>query len=160
MAVLTLSGRAALAASVKAQPVHLAWGRGSPAWDAIPEPEPLDATKLVDEVGRRAADFVRYCIPDDAGEIRVPNGRFTETSEVTNHLYCRFTFDYDDGANETLRETAIHVGTKVAEGLPVGQEYFSTTDIVSPGLLLVVERFESFKRSAAIRESFEFVVTI
>ena len=33
MALLTRSGRIALAASLKNQPLHLAWGSGSPSWE-------------------------------------------------------------------------------------------------------------------------------
>nr|DAM52248.1 MAG TPA: baseplate protein [Caudoviricetes sp.] len=33
MAILTDSGRAAVANSIKAQPIHLAWGSGSVDWD-------------------------------------------------------------------------------------------------------------------------------
>lgn len=160
MAVLTLSGRAALAASLKAQPIHLAWGRGLPEWDIEPVPEPVDATGLTDEIGRRTAAFVRYCAPSETGEIQVPNGRFTEVEDVTNHLYCRFNFDFEDSPNETIRETGIFVGSKVVEGLPAGQEYFTPDQLQSAGILLVVERFDAFKRSSAVRQAFEFVVTI
>ena len=33
MAILTQSGRAAMAASIKTQPIHLAWGNGNPDWE-------------------------------------------------------------------------------------------------------------------------------
>lgn len=33
MAILTQSGRAAMAASIKVQPIHLAWGNGSDLWE-------------------------------------------------------------------------------------------------------------------------------
>lgn len=33
MAILTQSGRAAMAASIKSQPIHLAWGNGSSDWE-------------------------------------------------------------------------------------------------------------------------------
>ena len=69
MATLQDDGRIALAMAMAAQHVHLAWGRGLPAWDAVAEPEPSNATALVDEVGRRLATFVGYVEPDAAGEV-------------------------------------------------------------------------------------------
>ena len=74
MATLQDDGRIALAMAMAAQPVHLAWGRGLPAWDAVAEPEPSNATALVHEVGRRLATFVGYVEPNPAGEIELPSG--------------------------------------------------------------------------------------
>lgn len=160
MAILTLSGRAAIAASLKTQPIHLAWGAGSTSWDTNPEPEPIDASALVSEVGRRAATTVRFCIPSADGEIIVPTGRFTEVAYETNHLYTRFNFDFADSPDATIREVAIYIGSQVKANLPAGQVYFAPSDLEDNGILLVLERFAKFERSAAVRQSFEFVVTI
>ena len=160
MAVLTLAGRAAIAATLKDQPIHLAWGRGDPAWDTTPEAEPLDATGLIDEIGRRQASIVQFCTPDDNGGIIVPNGRFRESAEATNHLYCRFNFDYTEAVGETIREVGIFVGTVPVDTVPAGQFYLSPSEVSDPGFLLVLERFAKFERSAAVRQAFEFVITI
>ena len=48
MAVLQNQGRTALAQAIASQALYLAWGRGQPAWDDNPEPEPTTATALVD----------------------------------------------------------------------------------------------------------------
>lgn len=34
MSILTQSGRAAIAASIKEQPIHLAWGSGDTSWES------------------------------------------------------------------------------------------------------------------------------
>ncbi|MFP3021947.1 MAG: hypothetical protein ACEY3K_03045, partial [Wolbachia sp.] len=34
MSILTQSGRAAIAASIKEQPIHLAWGSGDANWES------------------------------------------------------------------------------------------------------------------------------
>jgi hypothetical protein len=39
MAILTKSGRAAIAASIKQQTIHLAWGTGDPTWESTHEAE-------------------------------------------------------------------------------------------------------------------------
>lgn len=39
MAILTQSGRAAIAASIKQQAIHLAWGTGDPTWESAHEVE-------------------------------------------------------------------------------------------------------------------------
>nr|WP_265031309.1 hypothetical protein [Wolbachia endosymbiont (group A) of Tiphia femorata] len=34
MSILTQTGRAAIAASIKEQPIHLAWGSGDASWES------------------------------------------------------------------------------------------------------------------------------
>lgn len=159
MAILTNSGRVAMAQSVKAQPIHLAWGSGSAAWDTTPVPESITATALLAEIGRRAATYVQYCEPNEAGAIIVPTGRFSETATPTKHLYMRFAFDFTDAPTSTIRELAVFVGTQIAAGLPAGQMYFEPGQVTNPGTLLVIEHIQKFERSASVRQTFEFVVT-
>jgi hypothetical protein len=160
MAILTLSGRAAMAIAIKAQPIHLAWGSGDAAWDTVPVVETVDQIELIAEVGRRAATSVKFCVPDEAGEIIVPTGRFTEVTEPSNHLYMKFNFDFADSPSAEIREAGVFTGTQVIAGLPVGQTYFIPSEIQAPGILLALERFPKFSRSSAVRQSFEFVITI
>lgn len=160
MAILTTSGRVALAMSVSNEPIHLAWGSGDPDWDTTPVAESISATALVAEVGRRIATSIRYCTPDVAGEIIVPNGRFAESADPTNHLFLRFNFDFIDAPLASIRELGIFIGTTVNAGLPPGQMYFLPADVLTPGTLLALERIPKITRSAAVRQSFEFVLTI
>lgn len=48
MAILTNSGRIAMTISVKTQPIHLAWGSGSAAWDTAPVPESFEHIQKFD----------------------------------------------------------------------------------------------------------------
>lgn len=160
MAILTLSGRAGIAASLMERSIHLAWGSGAPEWDAAPVPESIEAGALVNEIGRRAAVSVRYCVADEAGDIVTPTGRYSESLAPTNNLYMRFNFDFTDAPTATIREAAVYVGTVVKDGLPEGQRYFAPAEIADPGLLLAIEHFPKFERSGAVRQSFEFVITI
>ena len=50
----------ALAAALASQTLHFAWGTGDAAWDTAPVPEPIDATALVNEVGRRLVTQVQF----------------------------------------------------------------------------------------------------
>jgi hypothetical protein len=159
MAILTNSGRVAMAQSIKSQALHLAWGSGSAAWDTVPVPESISATTLLAEVGRRKAAYSAFCTPDVAGEIIVPTGRFSETLTPTKHLYMRFAFDFADSPTATIRELAVMVGTVTNPALPSGQMYFTPDQVVTPGMLLVIEHIQKFERSAAVRQTFEFVVT-
>ncbi|WP_264377109.1 hypothetical protein [Wolbachia endosymbiont (group B) of Ochlodes sylvanus] len=224
MSILTQSGRAAIAASIKEQPIHLAWGTGDAGWESnhkvektfaadseikldhhpikdvkvfigqttyqpnivdsssgvikrtenssIPvsdkvtvqytestPPEPINATKLINEVGRRTADEVLFCTADENGELLTPSGRFRPSNVPTNNLYLKFTFDFTDAANQVIRELGVMVGTKVKEGLPIGQRYFEPKDVENPGILLVLEHTVPLIRTAATRETFSFVVT-
>lgn len=223
MSILTQSGRAAIAASIKEQSLHLAWGSGDgssgsshkvektfvkgeikldhhpikdvkvfigqttyqssidytvagvikrtenssiPVSDKVTieyiqstPPEPITSQKLFNELGRRTADEVLFCTGDENGELLTPTGRFNPSNVPTNNLYLKFNFDFNDAANQVIRELGVMVGTKVVEKLPPGQRYFEPQDIENPGILLVLEHTVPLIRTAATRETFSFVVT-
>ena len=160
MAVLTTVGRAALAAAVKARPLHLAWGTGDPAWDANPIPELLSATELLNELGRVEATVVGYATPDENGEIQVPTGTFTASEAPTNYLHLHCDFGFDDAPNDALREAGLFMDSVIVEELPAGQRYFVPAELEDPGSLLALEYFPKVERSALVRQSFEFVLVI
>ncbi|MDA1840337.1 hypothetical protein PDJ96_27040, partial [Bacillus cereus group sp. BY17LC] len=119
MAVLQQAGRIALAKAVAAQTIHIAWGRGLPAWDAAPEPEPITANALVDEIGRRLVTEVRFARPDDNGEIELPSGaRYSVSDTPTTFVYLRAAFGFDDAKGEDVREMGVFFGTQVATDVP------------------------------------------
>ena len=159
MAILTNSGRVAMAQAIVARSIHLAWGSGDPDWDTDPVPESVNDTSLVNEVGRRLVSQAKYCTPDPAGEIIVPTGRFTESLTPTRHIYLRFNFDFTDAPTASIREVAVFSGSVTDPDLPPGQMYFKPADVTDPGTLLVIERTQKFDRSPSVRQSFEFVVT-
>lgn len=158
MAILTNSGRVATATAVKSQEIHLAWGSGSEQWDILADPGNIADTTLVSEIGRRRAAYVAYCLPDAAGAIQVPDGRFVESATPTKHLYMRFSFDFDDAPAASIRELGVFVGTKVLGSIPPGQMYFVPSELADPGMLLMLEHIQRFDRSPSVRQSFEFVV--
>jgi len=226
MSILTQSGRAAIAASIKEQSLHLAWGTGDSSWESshkvektfvkgeikldhqpikdvkvvtgqtmhqpsvdytvdsstgvikrtenssIPvidkvtveytestPPESITSQKLLNELGRRTEDEVLFCTGDENGELITPSGRFRPSNVPTNNLFLKFTFDFTDAANQVIRELGVMVGTKVKEGLPIGQRYFEPKDVENPGILLVLEHTVPLIRTSATRETFSFVVT-
>lgn len=160
MAILTQSGRAALAAAIKAQTLHLAIGSGDPAWDTTSRPpEPVNATALLAEIGRRTVDEVHFVTPNSQGEIVVPTGRFNISATPTNHLFIRCRFDFEDAATSVVREQGLFVGTQVAAGLPAGLRYFTPAQIADPGILLVLQYSVPIVRQSSTRETFEFVTT-
>lgn len=160
MAILTTSGRTAMAIAIAAQPLHLAWGSGNAAWDDAPVSESIEATALVSEIGRRAVTLVQFCLPAPDGELVLPSGRFAIRSEPTNHLYLRFNFDFTDAPNSVIREAGVFLGTELKPALPIGQRYFTLADLTNPGTLLALEHFAKITRSSSVRQSFEFVLTI
>jgi hypothetical protein len=159
MAVLQDSGRIALAQAIAAQPLYLAFGRGLPAWDAEPEPEPTTAAGLVDEIGRRLQTAVQYVVPHADGEIELPDGtRYTASAQPAKWLHVRWTFDYADAAGETVREIGVFIGGAMQAGLPAGQRYFTAAQVAEPGALYTLEHVDAFVRSASTRQVQEFVL--
>jgi hypothetical protein len=159
MAILTQSGRAALAQAMKDQTMHVAWGTGDSAWDADPMPENSLQEALLHEVGRRVVDEVVFCTPDDHGELEAANGRFTMSEIPTRNLFIKVRYDFSDAVSYTIRELGLFINGEIDGDLPPGQEYFLPSQVVSPGILLLIEHEPAMIRTPAVRESFSFVIT-
>ena len=159
MPILTQSGRVAIAKTVSEQPIHLAWGIGDGSWSTTVPAEDANASALISELGRRIATQISFVVPDIAGAIELPSGKFTISPTPTKHLYVRTQFDFADAPSNVVREIGLFVGTIPDVGLPGGQAYFPPADITDPGLLLHLEHFQPIFRSPAIREAFEIVIT-
>lgn len=159
MAILPKSGRAAIAAAIKTQPLHLAVGSGDGKW-TTPPAEDASATALTSEIGRRAALEVAFVTPADNGDIAVDGaGTFSRTSDVTNQLYMSFKLDFSDAQNATIREIGVFMGTVLKAGLPAGQMFFAPGDLQAAGTLLQLENTAPIYRSASTRETFEILIT-
>jgi hypothetical protein len=158
-AILTTSGRIAIATAIKARTAHLAWGAGSTSWGNTPPAAPANSTALLAEVGRRRATQVDYCTPEVSGAIAVPEGRFSVTATPTNSLYFKFHFEFEEAVGSTIREQAIFLDTVAAAGVPAGQFYLTPAQVAQPGTLLVIERRAPIVRAITTRQLFEFVVT-
>lgn len=159
MATLVTSGRTAIAASVKDSPIFMGWGTGLTAWDTTPVPEEVSKAELVAPVGYRKLTESAFCTPDAAGGIVVPTGRFSISATPTNHLYLRFTFDFEDSPTAIIRETGVFLNTVTHAGLPIGQFYFAPGQVTNVGTMLLAENIARINRTPATRETFEFVVT-
>jgi hypothetical protein len=153
-----LDGRIAQAELIAAQPIYLAWGTGNPAWDELPEPEPVDVTALVAEIGRRLATQVGYVLPDPGGAIETPQGNFALSVEPTRYLYVRTVFGFDDAPDAHIRELGLFIGSVPVDGLPEGQRYFAPAEIAQSGRMLLLDRSQNFQRNGAVRPAFEYVM--
>ena len=159
MAILTQSGRVAMARSVKAQEIFLAWGTGSDEWGLTPPTEGLiTSTALVNEVGRRICESVEFCVADDQGAIITPTGRFTASLTPTNLLHFEVLFDFTDGVGYNIREFGLFTNTIVDSSLPEGQKYFTPDQLTDAGSLLCIERCAPIYRQAMTREIENFVI--
>ena len=159
MAILTKAGRVALTIAVSNQTLHLAWGRGDPAWDPMSPPkEDINAAVLRDEIGRRLPDRVQFVTPDPVnGLIETRTGRYTVSGVPTNHIHIQATFAKEDAPTDQIREIAVFLGSIPIEGLPPGQRYFLPAQIASPGTLLAIEHIATINRSPGTRTIFDFV---
>jgi hypothetical protein len=160
MALLTNAGRSGLAQAVadKADVIYLALGEGDPDWDVTPEEATVNETALVAELGRRLLTSVLFVVPDLAGEILTPSGTYSVSETPTPYLLFRFVFDLTDSPNAVIREVGMFIDSTVVAGLPAGQRYFSPAEVDDQGILLAVERFTAFTRSADVRQIFQFVL--
>lgn len=168
MAILPRAGRAAIAASVKAQPLHLAWGAGLTSWGDTPPPESADATGLVAEIGRRKVTSAEYVVPASNGEYEFVTGadgagnpiasKFSISPTPTNRLMVSTRFDFSDAPSAVIREFGLFVGTQTIAGLPAGQMYFTPGEIADPGTLLQLEHCKPIYRSASTRELRQFLI--
>lgn len=160
MSILTKSGRAAIAKAIKDQALHLAWGTGNGSWTTPPS-ESINATALLNEVGRRIATSVDYVVPDAAGAIEVAGvGKLTISATPTNQLFVRTAFDYADGGTATIREIGLFMGCTTNPALPIGQRYFLPADIVTPGILLQLENRAPVTRNSGTKETIEILINI
>lgn len=160
MAILTKSGRVAVANAVSKRPLHLAWGTGDGAW-VTPPAEDTDAVALMAEVGRRTATQWAFVVPDAAGEIDVSTGKFSLSpgNAPTNHLFIETNFDFADAAGVAIRELAVFSDTTLVAGLPSGQRYFAPAEVDDPGIMLYTENITPIFRSPATQENFRVVIT-
>lgn len=159
--IFVTAGRTAAATALYDETWHLAWGNGDEAWDTTPVAEPIAATALVSEVGRKVCTQIAYCTPDDEGEIELSEtDKFSIVESPTRYLYLRFQFSPTDGVSEVLRERGLFMGTEVVGGLPEGQTYFEPSDISDPGQLVLLTRFNRFTRSVDVQERFEYVLEL
>lgn len=174
LATLTNSGRAAIAAAICARSISLGWGTGEEAWDNLTEqelPSLLERTDLFNEVGRRVVSVKGYCLPDDQGDITVPVGsmpdgsvdvaRYAQCADPSPYLYFKAGYDFGDGGKAVIRELGLFMDAEFADGLPLGQQYFTPGQIKTPGRLLAMQILRpSILRSPTIRQTIEFVLPI
>lgn len=160
MATLVTTGRAGLAASVAARDIFLGVGAGNPTWDSTATPpENITSSALMAPVGYRKAAQVSFVLPNAAGSISLPTGRYEVSATQTNYLYLRFTLDFEDVSTATIRETGIFLDTVTEAGLPSGQMFFLPGQVDDPGTLYLLEHVAAIIRTPATRETFEFVLT-
>lgn len=177
MAILTSSGRAAQAIATASKPLHLAWGAGDPSWDGATPAEPVEATSLVAEIGRRGGPQLAFVVRDDLeGEIALPNGKWRSVGipgpdgnpvqgVPSGSLYARWRFDYVDGMSPTpatIRELGVFLGTVVSPGVLAavpGQSYFTPSELQATGTLLSLQRIARFTRTGDTNPEFSFILT-
>lgn len=160
MAILVNSGRHAMAAALMAKSFYLAWGSGNAGWDSSPVNPSITDTALVAEVGRHIVTVAEYCTPDNAGSIVVPNGKFTVSGTPTNNIHLLFNFDFADSVDAIIREIGVFSDSTIVSGLPGGQLYFTPAQVLTQGKLVLLERIPKITRTALVRQTFEFVLTI
>lgn len=159
MAILTKSGRTAIASAISKLPLHLAWGTGDGTW-VTPPSESVDATGLMAEVGRREVTQWLFVVPDEAGAINIGSSKFSPSpsNAPTRYLYVETNFDFVEASGVVIREVAVFSDTQLIAGLPGGQKYFVPSDVDDPGIMVYLENITPIFRSPAIQENFRTVI--
>lgn len=173
LATLTKTGRAAIALALSSRPIHLAWGSGDASWDGEDAalPSLVNATALVNELGRRTPATIGFVEPDDEGDIVIPvatgadgevqEARYKSVTGPSPYLYVRVNYNFADASNAVIREIGVFMDTELKDGLPPGQRYFLPSDLKNPGLLVAAQIFQPpINRSPSVRQTIEFVLPI
>ncbi len=173
LATLTKTGRAAIALALSSRPIHLAWGSGNTEWDADDAvlPSLVNATALVNELGRRTPATIGFVEPDDAGDIVIPvstgadgevqEARYKSVTGPTPYLYVRTNYNFEDASNAVIREIGVFMDTELKADLPSGQCYFTPDNLENPGLLVAAQIISPpINRSPSVRQTIEFVLPI
>ena len=159
MSSLSISGRIAIAETIRGQALHLAWGVGDGSWSSVVPQETGSETSLQSEVGRRIVTQLAYVEPDLAGAIVLSEGSFSISATPTRHLYLRTDFDYSEASGSSIREIGVFVRTVTQAGLPATQKYFSPAEVADPGRLILLKNYSPIFRLPDTRERFEIVMT-
>lgn len=160
MAIIPLSGRAAIATLIKDHDVYLAWGTGDAGWDTTPVAPTNSDDDLEAELGRRQVTSMGYVTPDLNGSIVLPGGaKYSTSVSPTTYLYVRTVFEFTDEPTATIRECGLWQGTVPTSGHE-SDAYLAIANVGTKGLLLTLDRFPKITRSGSNREIFEFVLQI
>ena len=160
MAIVTISGRAGMARSIKQCPLFIAWGQGESDEITTKVNENPTQTELFREIGRRVVDTALFVNGDDQGDLVTPSGRWTISQIPTNNLYISAEFDFLDGNGYTVREFGLFLNTVTNDDLPIGQKYFLPTEIEDPGELLMLENTVPIIRTGDTRYNCAFVLSL
>lgn len=124
MAILTKSGRAAIAAAIKSQPLYLALGAGSPHWDTqfettvTLEPDiPVTLYAPIEEISVTAADGALW-VRDQDYRLDAAAGRFTWLGNAGEAATATVTVRYRTGrASEETGAQALmaEIGRRLVE---------------------------------------------
>lgn len=158
MAILTESGRIAVAQYISDQPIHMAWGNGSASWDATPVLPNVDDVALVAEIGRLRATTIQFAVPSATGSIDLPEGKFNISPTATKYLLLNFEFAYSHAVGQDIREMAVFVGSTLKAGVPPDTAYLLPAQLASVGRMMVVERVAKFTRQANTKQKFTYVI--
>lgn len=158
MAILTESGRISVARYLAKQPLHMAWGTGLPEWDATPSANDPSQTDIISEIGRLKATRVQFALPDQDGEIELPEGSFSIVGTPTKYLMLSFDFEYTSAVGQDIRDLGVFIGTEAVAGTPAETKYLTPTQVEDPGMLLVAERVLKFTRTSNVKQRFIYVI--
>ena len=145
--VIPESGWATIVSMLISGNLAIAIGRGEETWDAdLPVPSPTSEA-LHDPIGVARARYQHFVKPLDNGSIEASDGTRWEISETpTRYLYVTVVLDYDDAADETIREYALYLNPKFESAVAPGQEYVPLNQVTDIGQLIGIKNIHPINR--------------
>lgn len=116
------------------------WTDPAPIVSEVTDPDLIDefgvqATELLEEVGRRKASLVDYCEPDVLGDILVNGTTYKLSTTTTKYLYYKFILDPSDGGSEEICQRALFIDVVPLGSVPPGQYWLIPSELDDPGIM-------------------------
>lgn len=130
------------------------------SYKVAPPPEPVTATGLINEIGRRTVDLVQFAYPSDSGTIQTPNNNFAVSAIQTDTLAISVAFAFSDAPDASIAEIGIFSTPTFIAGLPPGQRYFAPAQMTDPGTLVSLEYSMPVSRAPNTRPYYMHLLTL
>lgn len=158
--VLVETGHIKLAKEMFDEDFRLAWGSlpTGTDWGNNPDPEDLESTELILEVGRIVSQVKEYVVQDVNGVLLIDGIKWSVSVEPTKFVYLKFVFEQDMNSSDAIYQLGLFTNTIPSTGHE-SDDYLQPVNIDNIGEIVLLENQPVVYRNSATREIFEYVIT-